>query len=159
MVAFGPVSERESRLMTSARQIPASVAPPWQFTLMSLTGLGAAAIVWMLISSGIARHNDTRRHAALRTELERLDQAQSNAYANNGRFAASLSTASDGTGLGFTPTSGLQLDFEALSAEAWRATVRDTTLTSGRASCGIFRGPPEASPHRSVVIPGVIGCW
>ena len=145
--------------MTASRAMAERVAPPWLFTLMSLTGLGAAAILWMLIASAGQRSGDARRHAAVRAELLRLDQAQSASYAASGHFASALEATADGTGLGFVPTTGLQIQFERLSDESWRAVVRDPDLTTAPGACGIFRGTPDASPHRAVIRPGEIACW
>lgn len=145
--------------MTSSRTTLPAASPPWLFTLMALTGLGVAVILWLVVSSARARSQDAQRHALLESELRRLDQAQSATYARSGRYAASLAPGNGGDGLDFTPTAGLQLEFESFSGEAWHAVVRDTSLTTAPTSCGIFRGPPQGSPHRAVVRQGVVACW
>ncbi|MES2124634.1 MAG: hypothetical protein V4503_08085 [Gemmatimonadota bacterium] len=145
--------------MTSPRITPPAASPPWLFSLMCLTGAGFAVILWLVFSSAHSRSVDARRHAALQTELLRLDQAQSAAYARSGHYATTLGSASGGDGLDFTASPGLQLEFESFSGESWHAVVRDTALTTAPSSCGIFRGPPQASPHRAVVRQGVVACW
>ncbi|MES2306015.1 MAG: hypothetical protein V4558_10920 [Gemmatimonadota bacterium] len=145
--------------MTLPTATPNTPARPWTFTLMTLTALGGAAIVWMILSSAIARREDGRRHDAVRAELLRLDQAQSEWYSHTGRYALALGTTSAGDTLGFTPSPGVQLRFESQSAESWNAVVGDSLLTTSPATCGIFRGPPEASPHRLIVRPGTVACW
>ncbi|MEO5798458.1 MAG: hypothetical protein ABIS00_03350 [Gemmatimonadales bacterium] len=126
---------------------------------MMLTALGLVAILWMIASSAIARRDDSRRHEALRSELLRLDQAQSEWYSRVGRYALALGTTSQEDTLAFVSSPGLKLRFESLSAESWNAVVSDSALATAPGSCGIFRGPPEASPHRLVVRPGTVACW
>ncbi|MEP6590136.1 MAG: hypothetical protein ABJC19_03035 [Gemmatimonadota bacterium] len=145
--------------MTTPRRSPPEAAPPWLFTLMCLTGLGGAVILWLVISTGLARRSDADRHLALRRELVRLDQAQSAAYARTGRYATSLDGSDSGEGLGFVPTADLQLQFRSFSGEAWQAVARDTMLATAPNSCGVYRGPPSASPHRAVVAEGSVECW
>lgn len=144
--------------MTATASVPPAPARPWLFTLMCLTGLGAAAILWLVGSSALLRRDDARRHQAIRAELARFDQAQSQAYARDGRYADNLGAAS-ASGLGFIPSPALPIQFTSISSEAWNAVVRDSTLRTAPAACGVFRGPLEASPHRVVTRPGVVACW
>lgn len=145
--------------MTAPTRAPATKPRPWTYTLMILTALGAAVVVWILASSAAARREDARRHEALRSELVRLDQAQSEWYATSGRYADSLGATAGGNGLPFAPSPNLLVRFHSLSAEAWNATATDTALVTMPMTCGIFRGPPEASPHRAVTRPGAVACW
>lgn len=126
---------------------------------MSLTGLGVGVIVWLVASRAVARREDTRRHDAVRAELVRLDQAQSEWYAVNGRYADSLASRGSGNGAQFTPAANLQVRFQSISGEAWNATATDTSLTTLPTTCGLFRGPAASAPHRAVTRPGTVACW
>ena len=145
--------------MTAPAPASRVAARPWTFTLMCLTALGGAAIVWIVASRAIARRDDARRHEAIRAELMRLDQVQSEWYAANGRFAKAIGNTADDSTARFVPSPGLQLLFVALSDQAWNATSTDSALVTAPRSCGIFRGPPEASPHRAALRAGSVACW
>ena len=116
-------------------------------------------IVVMLFRAVESRSEVAKRRETLLTTLERLSEAQEDALARDGRYASHLAPSGGVDTAQFVPTPGLVLKFESMRPSSWRAVVRDTALRVGPRSCGVFRGVPEASPHRAVVSPGHPACW
>ncbi len=132
---------------------------PWRFRLMLATALAVVLIAAVLLRAGIARNEVERRREVLLSVLERLSEAEEDALARDGRYAEHMGPSGGTDTAQFVAPAGIVFVFESLGATAWRAVVRDSTLSAGPRSCGIFRGSPEGSPHRAVVSPGTPACW
>ena len=126
---------------------------------MLASGTAVLLIVVVLLRTVEARLDVARRREALLATLERLSEAQEDALARDGRYASHLAASGGVDTAQFVPTRGLVLKFEPRGPSSWRAVVRDTALQVGPRTCGLFRGDPEASPHRAVVSPGNPACW
>jgi len=132
---------------------------PWHFRLMLATGLAVMLIVAVMVWAAADRNEVSRRREALLATLDRLSEAQEDAFARDGRYAAHLAQHGGMDTARFVASPGISLRFEWLRATAWRAVVRDSALSVGPRSCGIFRGEADASPHRATVRPGIPACW
>lgn len=133
--------------------------PPWRLRLMLATSLAVLLIAAVLVGAVVNRSEVSRRREALLAALEGLSEAQEDALARDGQYAAHLAQNGGMDTARFVPPPGISITFERLGATAWRAVVRDSALSIGPRSCGIFRGEADASPHRAVVNPGIPACW
>ncbi len=129
------------------------------FGLMLATGLAVVLIAAVLLRAAVGRNEARHRRQALLATLEQLSEAQQDAFARDGRYAAHLERIGGVDTAQFVPSPGIALKFELLGSSAWRAVATDTALRAGPRSCGIFRGEAYASPHRAVVRPGIPACW
>jgi hypothetical protein len=126
---------------------------------MILTAVGLLVLALLLLH-GISQHNDAlRRRAALLADLSRLLEAQEDAMARDGQYAAHLEREGGIDTARFAPSPDVKVRFDRLAGDSWRAVVTDTVLRADPRSCGLFKGEVSASPHRAVVLPGVPACW
>lgn len=141
----------------------APVAPPQEHRrrlgLMLATAVGVVLIAIVLLHAAALRSDLARRRSVLLETLGRLGEAQEDAFARDGHYAAHLE-ASGGTDTArFVPAPDVKVRFELLGPATWRAIVTDTAMSAGPRNCGDFRGDSAAAPHRAVVRPGVPACW
>lgn len=131
---------------------------PWRIWLILATGIAVIAIAAVVVRATGARNEATRRLAALGSDLQRLDDAEEEAFARDGRYAAHFAPAGAADTAAFVPSPAVTVRLEVVG-EGWRAVASDTVNLVGPRSCGIFRGDAVASPHRAVVRPGEVACW
>lgn len=122
---------------------------------MALTALAVAILLLRVVQAATARADVRARRAALVTEVRRLADAQEALQSRENRWALELADPA----LAFTPSPGVILRLEPVGRNGWHAVATDTTLSGAPTRCGVYQGGDEASPHRSVVHPGVVGCW
>lgn len=140
---------------------PASTpaSPPWRFRLIALSALSVVVLLSLLARAAMARTRDREARAQLVRELHRLDDQQAAWDARHGTFARQLGTVADDTTMTFTPAPGVELRFESSGAGSWSAVVTTDRLLAAPRQCGIYRGRPDAAPHRALTTPGAIVCW
>ena len=126
---------------------------------MLATGLSVVLIAAVVMRAAVNRSEVSRRREVLLATLDRLSEAQEDALARDGRYAAHLGQFGGMDTARFVVPPGISLTFEFFGGTAWRAVVRDSALRVGPRSCGLFRGETDASPHRAVVSPGIPACW
>ena len=126
---------------------------------MLASGVAVFLIAGMLLRAALTRSQNARRWDALITTLETLSDAQEDALARDGQYAAHLAAVGGVDTARLVPPPGILLEFERLGPMDWRAVARDTALRVGPRNCGIFRGDAASSPHRAVVNPGIPACW
>jgi len=122
---------------------------------MALTALAVAILALRFVQATAARADIRVRRAALVTEVRRLADAQEALHLRENRWALELADPA----LTFTPSPGVQVRLEPVGRDGWHAVATDTTLPGTPTRCGVYQGGDEAAPHRSVLHPGVVGCW
>lgn len=135
------------------------ISPPWRFRLIVLTVLAVAMALVIVVRAAMARERDASGRAQLVQELRRLDDQQVAWEARLGTFAVRVAPAGDDSTLAFVPAPGVRLRFETGPGGGWSATATSEQLLAAPRQCGVYRGPPEAAPHRALTLPGEVRCW
>ena len=102
--------------------------------------------------------------ASMKRDLVELLAAQDAFYVTNGDYAGSFggreTPGTGGAGVAFfTPSRGNALTLYYRDPSSWTAT-ETTYLVPGTAiTCGIYHGPPAASPNAAVTSSRTAACW
>jgi hypothetical protein len=103
--------------------------------------------------------------ASMKSDLVELVAAQDAFYLTNSDYAGSSGTSetpgTGGAGVAiFTPSRGNVLVLTYRDASSWTATVTYYYLAPGTTTvCGIYQGPPSASPNAAVTSHRTPACW